>query len=792
MPSFNLKCANSYLDGQTMIEQFPRAKLVALLKHSHFPDCFVDETNPDSEWAKKMNATFKKGPRQQLEKYLEKYDKTIGGVSCLYGKSSKNKWGRVYPIDSNGLTSMSREVRNYLIEGIYYDFDLECAHQSMLNELCRFDDSLNCEFLAEYCEDREYVLNRIADLYQTDRDKTKLLFNTLCYGGSFEGWAKRNDIKLGMVDRFIDGFKEDLQPIIDKCIKGCPTLWERIRKQGDHPDNKWSVAQRRRSFLGLYNQELELQIVDSVVRTIHTTTNLMKGDNMLPGSSTTMYGTYEFDGIKLLKSNVDAYGGPEKVVELLNEITRSNSGMALRWKVKPIINNLNIPVCSDDEDIEIKDEYQLWKQEWEKTTCLIRTMAAYVKTIYVGNNPRLYYFKKHELITAYPKYISVVENGRSRSINCVQKWTEDEHLRAYQEIEVIPPPLHCPDSTFNLWKESPLSLSPILPHDLDYDKDSLDLFLEHCRLLFGEQYEWVLSWIAQSIQEPAEKCGFMLNLVGKQGCGKGTFVEILKHMYGMHTVETTCPERDVFGNFNGCMATSYLVVLDEVDKRNLYGKDGNLKGITTQGTLKINEKGVKPYDVVSYHRFILQTNSVDPINTSADDRRNVIIQCGSARKGDIEYFNRLHAIKKNETALRSIYWFFKSRDISDWDRKAPKTEYHKHLTENSRSPCDMFFEQFAVENRNASGSLTISASTLYQNYMAFKANESYSSQYVDTQKAFYNEMLALGLFDGIITRTRKTTGYVYSVSIDALVKKYHSCIVQLDESDLVDDLVDER
>jgi hypothetical protein len=46
--------------------------------------------------------------------------------------------------------------------------------------------------------------------------------------------------------------------------------------------------------------------------------------------------------------------------------------------------------------------------------------------------------------------------------------------------------------------------------------------------------------------------------------------------------------------------------------------------------------------IKSYHRFIISTNKDDPIATSKDDRRNLIIRCSDELVNNKIYFDKLH------------------------------------------------------------------------------------------------------------------------------------------------------
>jgi hypothetical protein len=124
--------------------------------------------------------------------------------------------------------------------------------------------------------------------------------------------------------------------------------------------------------------------------------------------------------------------------------------------------------------------------------------------------------------------------------------------------------------------------------------------------------------------------------------------------------ETTTPSRDVFGQFNGHMSDSFLVNFDELSKKEMLGAEGQFKALTTNPGLTINEKGVKSYKIQSYHRFIITSNSEDPISSSKNDRRNLIIRSSDKLVGDKAYFEDLYALLEDVNAMKSCYEYLKA------------------------------------------------------------------------------------------------------------------------------------
>lgn len=305
----------SVLDGLVLLEVFPIERIKALLKSDLLLLAW--------DWDNYSNE------KEQLIAYMKNYNINLGAVSVKYGKP-KHKWGRSFPYKSLGLSTIRREVRNALIKGLYYDCDLKNAQPEIIRNLCE-SNKIPCPIITRYCSERSSVLLEIQNYYEVNRDTAKDLFIRLCFFGSFVGWCLENKIQEKPPLEFITLFERELNDIVNKIKVVNPTLYETARKkkevEGENKERKVLG-----SFFALYNQEYESRIVESVLCYLINHTDLMKVTG-----TTTPAGTYEYDGIKLLKKNVDSYeGGIDAVLELLNRKTFELTGFTLEWSAKSL------------------------------------------------------------------------------------------------------------------------------------------------------------------------------------------------------------------------------------------------------------------------------------------------------------------------------------------------------------------------------------------------------------------------------------------------------------------------
>jgi hypothetical protein len=233
--------------------------------------------------------------------------------------------------------------------------------------------------------------------------------------------------------------------------------------------------------------------------------------------------------------------------------------------------------------------------------------------------------------------------------------------------------------------------------------DKLKIILHHIKILCNHEeiiYDYFIKWVAQMIQFPAVK-SICPTLISKQGAGKGTLLLLIRNMLGTEKVfETATPSRDIWGDFNGKMAHTFFVNLNELSKKETIESEGRIKALITDPKLTINNKGVSQYEINSYHRFLITTNNTEPINTSDDDRRNLIIRSSDEMIGNKTYFDTLREYINDVNVVKTCYEYFKSipNMVNFHKIPFPCTEYQSNLKELNKSPIELWIEQLVYDN----------------------------------------------------------------------------------------------
>jgi hypothetical protein len=412
---------------------------------------------------------------------------------------------------------------------------------------------------------------------------------------------------------------------------------------------------------------------------------------------------YPFNGWDTDEQDKDYYDCPWLLRDIEKKVNEEFEGLNMTFTYKSHCDEIKMPEKFEEELEEKEKEkiaddcYDKVKEEFEKTHAKIVSKAIFIEEKEDGN---INVMTRTKIKDAYEHIKYTDYSGeKPKSKEFIFAWIKDENLRKYEDMGVYPPPMIISKTIYNLWK--PFAASK---HTDDYEKDEIGLkkFLNHVEILCGNDKkvaEYFIQWLAQMFQYPAIKT-VALTFISEEGAGKGTLLELLGYLMGtMKIMESTKPSRDCWGNFNSLMASSFFVNLNEMCKKEAQEAEGQIKGLITDANLTINKKNQDPYDVISYHRFLITSNNEDPINTKKGDRRNVIIRASDAKVDDIDYFIDLRETFKQTRTQRTIYDYLMNIEGMDKFHSIlrPATAYQEDMKEIKRNIYDRFIEFIAIE-----------------------------------------------------------------------------------------------
>jgi len=679
----------SYLDGITLFEKISPNLVTALIKNKHLLNQDFDLTN----YSQRIAAQHYKNEVQQLIGLSKLYNAKCQGYEVRYWKA-KHGFGRSFPQKSLGCTSLPKKTRNTLIKDNYEDFDMKNAQISILLNLCKTND-IPCPALQSYVENVDSYREKVASTYGVSKGVAKKLFLRMAFLGTFENWCIEENVEeeKRTATTEIQEMEKELKDIATVFKSHNPQMYETCRKLKEAKGDRNFLG----SFFSHYLQEYETRIMEVVVKWFARTFN-------------SLFLIYEFDGIKILKSDISIFGGSEKMIEELQKVVLNATGFEVVFELKPIEEYHDIEFEKEWEVDSTKEivpaKYKFFEdiaEEFEKDHAKVVEKSVYVKIRADGD---VIFFTQNKLIESYSHMVHSISlyDPQSKQLmgyteeSFISRWIsfKNPSIRRYRTFDVFPNTQECPEDVLNMW--SPFAMS--LVEEYDERPEELKFILKHIYSICGKEkaaYKFFCKWIAQMLQQPHKKNGVMPIFSSAQGTGKGQFMTLVKKMIGKSKFfEPTDPKRDVWGNFNGMMQSAFLVNLNEISKQDISDFEKVLKGLITDDVININQKGIPQYSVSSFHRFILTTNYDKPVNTTADDRRNFVMRCSEDCKGNSEYFKKLAEYIADENVVKTVFEHFMTMNIDDFDpTKIPLTEYHADLKDSQESAPVRFLRYIA-------------------------------------------------------------------------------------------------
>jgi hypothetical protein len=740
------------------------------------------------------NLTFSKGQLYYFSQHLELFKPSL---KVLYTFCNGKSIGRVYPVKSIGFTTTRKKIRHTFCRDKWIDVDVSNCHANLLNQMYQGRHVM----LNDYCLNRSTYYDKLklhftinGQQYLTDDDACKSYF-IICvlYNGSWDTWCNENGLPVGViVPDFHNELIEEMNCIYQDLLTKHSELAAELHQHKD-----WNLQGTLVSWL---LQEEERKVLETMV-------DYATKEKLITKTKKDRQVVLAYDGLQLrISDKINSI-----FLRKMETFIMEHTGYDLKLTMKPFDKGftdeeLDFEITpSDDNDseccaIEKDSQYVEWKKKFEKNWCKIKNTACFMRTCYDanGNFEKFILQTDSQLSCAYRHecYYKPNKAGDDMRISCVKEWLDDETIRSYDDAEVFPPPLICPPNKFNLWRPFLYDKDDMTTEHPDYDKVGVQMWCDHLKILCNNEqpvYEYVVCWVAHSIQSPAIKPECMISFVSDEGVGKNIFTSSLSSIYGAgKKLETPTPERECWGSFNSPMASCYLVVLSETDKRNTGGAEGKIKALITDPPLVINPKGKDQFVITSYHRIITNSNSADPTKTHKGDRRNLIIRCSDEKKGDEEYFATLTERLSKENTLRSIYACLKKTNLSDWSfRKVPRTIYHETIIEGNRPALEIFMEHFTMNNKD-NETLELYGTQMLQYFRKWKEETGYAFDEKMSEGILVKRLLTeLKLpVDTIVKLGRGKKGIKRSYNISKLKQRFSitdgSCLLTTKTDDILD------
>ena len=286
---------------------------------------------------------------------------------------------------------------------------------------------------------------------------------------------------------------------------------------------------------------------------------------------------------------------------------------------------------------------------------------------------------------------------KGECINAFSAWEKSKFCLKYDNITLVNPHTLRPQE-FNLWLGFDMRNDEATAIWKDWNivgprtkkRVDLQMFLDHIYSFLCSKnpdvYNYVIKWLAMTLQYPFERKDSALVFISQEGIGKDLiFTNTLGKIMGQQHFLNTPDVNDIAGKFTGAIEGKFVVVFDEAFE--VKGKKlQKLKSLITEKTMRVEKKGVDAYFVPNYVSIIINSNiqHANIFEVSSRARRYLMSFCDSSIAGCTDYFGDLVEwmgigdSAKDDVCrgIRSVAYFLYNLDISDFNpRIIPHTKY---------------------------------------------------------------------------------------------------------------------
>ena len=258
-------------------------------------------------------------------------------------------------------------------------------------------------------------------------------------------------------------------------------------------------------------------------------------------------------------------------------------------------------------------------------------------------------------------------SGRVKLLANANVWLSHPQRRTYKGgLRFLPGVNEGPSDVYNLWTGWGVD-----PEPGDWSKMKAHIKDVLCSGI-SEHFDYVMNWLARSLQEPSVAGEVALVLRGNRGTGKGIFARAVGALFGQHFLHLS-DARHLTGNFNAHLRDACLVFADEAFYAGDKQHEGQLKRLVTEPTLMIEAKYANAVPVRNCLHLIVASNDNWVVPAGTDERRFFVLDVSASRQKDFEYFKVLEEELKNGGAAAMLHELLQ-RDISGFNvREVPQT-----------------------------------------------------------------------------------------------------------------------
>jgi hypothetical protein len=632
-----------------------------------------------------------------FRRYLYDILQNDGKLPINYSYADNNtKLGRLYS-NKCSLQRFNNNIKSYLVNGIYDDFDIVNCHPSILlyiSNSCKWEN----KHLTQYVRERDKFLkdNKLTKKDIIIKGLYTDIIDTNINGIERELYQEIHSIREKLYNNNeLRHFKPKPKP------KPKPRTRGRPKKQDiEIEEDTFSTDNPKGSFLSSFLGYFELLLVNLTINKLDITDSV--GVNM-------------YDGL-LIKKNV-------VTIEQLNNVTNP---YGIKWSKKPL--RYQIEEGLEEYNYNDSKVYNQVKKEFESKNFFIKKPYLIVSKTdegFVLHKPKE--FKESHQNLHCVKLVTINQSEKKLEKKCfVDYWFKDINRKQYDTINFIPySTKETPEyliknkiqkkTEFNTFEGFDRIYISKDKRNEKYNEDIKFVLDEYLNKVVCdndiEKYKYLISYISHFLQKPREKEQVATCLFGIKGGGKGTYVEFIKYLLeeknkGSHNIKYTyiCdgnPDESVFNRFNRCISNKLLINLNEFGKRDFINNCDKIKPLITDYIASIEDKGINGRTIEnSYHRVIITSDKEQPITITKDERRFFLLKISSLWKGNRDNFTKINNLFSDNDFMNHLHSYFMDIDITFFKpTDYPETQEYKNFREDNIKPVYKFLKEYFVDDK---------------------------------------------------------------------------------------------
>jgi len=282
-----------------------------------------------------------------------------------------------------------------------------------------------------------------------------------------------------------------------------------------------------------------------------------------------------------------------------------------------------------------------------------------------------------------------------------------------------------PRSARGLRPEEPSGTQRFTAPSADWRQlEGLDFLLWHIKIVLcnadDESFRYLMQWFGFVLQKRS-KPGVLVQLHGEEGVGKSAVAGhnqsgpgILKRIYEQYHQWTDDIE-SLLGKFNFESMNRLMCIMEEAGTyRKGYRNNDKLKSLITEGTMRVEPKGVNAFAMNDHRAFVMCTNNRDSLKICPGSRRFFCLEANDDlsqkavdegrmdRQTRNQYMAKLDATKNSDEVAYAFFRLCMRMDLSLFHvGDVPRTE----LFREQRGHNECIIKDFLAQVRSGEFSL---------------------------------------------------------------------------------------